>query len=282
MNDRAERAQRLWTIHGWSQGEIAAELGVSQQMVSRYVEGFSHGPPATQIVVPERFKDNPWGWAVTEGRLRVGLLETSQWELGDLACIAVEVGPLGVRMDTEGNVRAYAAALDLEYDALNAYRKLANRYPPGTRVPGASWSAHRAAIGAADPVALLKALSASAGGDVVTVKAVRQAVKLEKLEHAVAVAKRGRDDAVESDGLPDVVGWINMVDAARQELRDLSAALDVENRLWELNTAQREAVRKALRGLSAEVAALVPRLSDEVAASSLAAWRAARDAEHGS
>ena len=80
-------------------------------------------------------------------RALVKLEETSGWEIGDLLLDLLPVGPVGVKTGVAATIRALAAEVDAEPNTLTMYRKVAHGWPDGTRVPSATWAAHRAYMG---------------------------------------------------------------------------------------------------------------------------------------
>jgi len=89
--------------------------------------------------MPER----SWDELVAEGRKLVRQEGDLKWQLGDLS---VEVEPFGqasVRTGSHGRLQKYAEEIGMEFETLDQYRKVAAAWPGGTRVPPASWSAHR-------------------------------------------------------------------------------------------------------------------------------------------
>jgi hypothetical protein len=108
------------------------------------------------------------------------------------------------------------------------------------------------------------------------VKAVRAAVQAE--QYRLPGERNERDEGLPSD-FPPYVEWTDTVDAARLQIRRLTASIDETDTLWQLTPRQREVLIGALTALVDEVEADIPRLSDEAAAESLAAWKAVAYAE---
>jgi hypothetical protein len=88
-----------------------------------------------------------WDQLVAAGKKAVEKESDAKWELGDLA---LEVAPMGDDAAHNGALETmdeYAEAVGVEFETLRQYRSVAHEWPRGTRVPGASWSAHREAMG---------------------------------------------------------------------------------------------------------------------------------------
>src|SRR5436309_212331 len=100
--------------------------------------------------------DRAWTELVSEGKRLVSKEGEIRWALGD---IALEIAPLGADNTHNGATQKlveYAAAIDFEFEALDSYRKMAAKWPAGTRVPACSWTAHRELIAHEDRFNLLK------------------------------------------------------------------------------------------------------------------------------
>jgi len=80
-------------------------------------------------------------------RLLVKAGEQSAWEVGDLLLEELPMGKPGVATGVAAELRVIAAEVDGEPATLAMYRKVAHGWPNGTRVPFASWAAHRAYMG---------------------------------------------------------------------------------------------------------------------------------------
>jgi hypothetical protein len=95
------------------------------------------------------------------------------WELSDALLAAVPQGESRegfaavIRAAESEGVRAYGA------DTLRIYRDTAARWPKATRIPGVSFTAHRAALLAPDPAAILADLANARGAENVSVGDVR-------------------------------------------------------------------------------------------------------------
>jgi hypothetical protein len=101
-----------------------------------------------------------------------------RWTLAD--ALLADIGPFDSR-DKFNAVRAEAetAGVDpLSVSALRQYRDTAHHWPPADRVPGVSFSAHRAALPADDPKGLLGDLADKYGPNGVTVKRVNESVAI--------------------------------------------------------------------------------------------------------
>jgi hypothetical protein len=74
--------------------------------------------------------------------------EASDWEIGDTLLDLLPMGdrPGGNRGIARA-IREIAAEVDAEPQTLTTYRKVAHAWPLGTRVPNATWAAHRAYSG---------------------------------------------------------------------------------------------------------------------------------------
>lgn len=93
---------------------------------------------------------------VSEGRAAVRQEQDAKWRLGDLA---LEVEPLGgdhARTNALARLDEYAAEIGISLEALRQYRTVSAAWPDGTRVPSASWTAHRELMGHPDRASLLK------------------------------------------------------------------------------------------------------------------------------
>lgn len=78
------------------------------------------------------------------------------------------------RLAAEQGVSAYTES------SLRQYRDTAAHWPKAKRIPGVSFTAHRKALGAEDPEALLKGLAAAQGAGAVTVGMVAEARRIEE------------------------------------------------------------------------------------------------------
>ena len=98
------------------------------------------------------------------------------WELAD--ALVVEV-PQGTARTAFEGVRSACEAAGVKargISALRQYRDTAVRFPPALRVPGVSFTAHRASKSADDPTRLLKDLAAVSGSENVSVQMVEDAI----------------------------------------------------------------------------------------------------------
>lgn len=84
---------------------------------------------------------------LTRGRHLVKAGESTAWELGDYILEAFPFGDHGVKTGVAAGLRALAAEIAGEPDALTAFRKVAHSWPEGSRLPSASWAAHQAYMG---------------------------------------------------------------------------------------------------------------------------------------
>lgn len=107
--------------------------------------------------------------------------DARQWQIGDKLLDKLPVGEKsGGNRGIAQTIREVAAVVGAEPRALVEYRKTAYSWPLGTRVPNATWSAHRAYQGhpgnAGDRHRILSRLAQNEHG-YITVKAVRDLTK---------------------------------------------------------------------------------------------------------
>jgi len=81
-----------------------------------------------------------WAGLVRDGKVAAEKEGEAKWELGRLA-LQVPLSKGGGH--EKGDLRTYAEAIDVEYDILKVYRRVAEGWDPGSRVPGCSWTVHR-------------------------------------------------------------------------------------------------------------------------------------------
>lgn len=173
-----------------------------------------------------------------------------RWGLAD--ALLAEVGPFDTRskFDDVRTAAESAGVVPLGVSALRQYRDVAHHWPPGDRVPGVSFSAHRAALPTDDPRGLLTDLAAAHGPKGVTVKVVNDAVavvagnapapasttptvdlKSASARDLVTALANLAPDAAARDlkgaGLSRKVGGKVTTMTARDYLADVVAALDV-------------------------------------------------------
>ena len=84
---------------------------------------------------------------VERGRELVKAGESTAWELGDYILEGFPIGEHGVNTAVKDGLKALAAEIGGEPETLTQYRKVAHSWPEGTRVPSATWAAHRAYCG---------------------------------------------------------------------------------------------------------------------------------------
>lgn len=84
-----------------------------------------------------------WNQMVAEGRRLVAAEGDIKWKLGDLALEVAPAGPDGAHNGSTEKLQRFAEEIDVDVAALRQYRQMSEEWPPGTRVPGASWTAHR-------------------------------------------------------------------------------------------------------------------------------------------
>jgi hypothetical protein len=80
---------------------------------------------------------------VSAGRRLIAEAGRRQWELGDLALRIAPLSADGVRNGSEKILDDFADEIGTSYEVLRQYRGVAAAWPPGTRVPGGSYTLHR-------------------------------------------------------------------------------------------------------------------------------------------
>lgn len=101
---------------------------------------------------------------VERGRKIVSTLDKAAWSLGDLA---LDVAPAVTNMNAAGGMdwatspqrrelEQFADAIDLEYETLMQYRRVAAAYPPDVRRADVSWTVHRRFTSLENPVRVLR------------------------------------------------------------------------------------------------------------------------------
>ncbi|MFC7924611.1 DUF6192 family protein [Streptomyces cinereoruber] len=94
---------------------------------------------------PKQFSDRQWTRYVKQGRELVEETSSLQFRLGDLTLKMVENrGPGGGAHGVFVVMDRFADEIGINVDTLLGYRKVSSEWPPEERVPGVSWSIHRA------------------------------------------------------------------------------------------------------------------------------------------
>lgn len=191
----------------------------------------------------------PFGKSVDAIRgLRDG---ADRWTLAD--SLLDEVGQYDSRQKFESvRVAAESAGVEpLSVSALRQYRDVAVHWPPADRIPGVSFSAHRAAVPADDPAGLLGDLVDAHGPNGVTVKKVKSAVAVTSGQTAPK-SGTGASADVKSAKSAQLIGEL-----ARRERADVVAELSADSTvshvavtlmtdlLAELNAAANRSARKS-------------------------------------
>jgi hypothetical protein len=119
-------------------------------------------------------------------RAAVRALELDQWKLGD--ALIEECGKPGEDSSHNGSFAKLAEAAwlirgdgypDYDPETLRKYRDMSDRYPPGTRIPGVSWTVHRVVH---DSVVLARIVEGLPAGERLTVETARTMLKLIRRE----------------------------------------------------------------------------------------------------
>lgn len=100
-----------------------------------------------------------WNALVRDGKRAVAREQDAKWELGDLALEVEPKAKSGERTGSLERLEKYANEIGLEREALAAYRTVAAAWPASTRVPAASWSAHRELASQPDRAKYLRGLA---------------------------------------------------------------------------------------------------------------------------
>lgn len=106
------------------------------------------------------------------------------WSLGDAA---LEIAPMGDSHGHNGaetNLREYAEEIGVAYESLDVYRKVAQKWPQGTRVPSASWKVHQLLTARQDEVfpGMTVAQARRAIGEKLSGRMIRQGVMEDRVE----------------------------------------------------------------------------------------------------
>jgi len=128
---------------------------------------------------------------------------SSNWDLAD--ALLAEVGQFDDRRRFNAVRRsAESAGVEpLSVSALRQYRDVAHHWPPSDRIPGVSFSAHRASIPAPDPKGLLTDLADVHGPNRVTVKKVNASVAV--VNNRVPVKTAGASFDLKTADARDIV-----------------------------------------------------------------------------
>ena len=102
--------------------------------------------------------------------------QSDNWKIGDALVTEVPTGASRVGFERVRRAAESAGVVPLSVSALRQYRDTAIAWPAHTRVPGVSFSAHRAAKSAPEPSKLLEGLATLHGAGSVSVKMVERAL----------------------------------------------------------------------------------------------------------
>jgi hypothetical protein len=107
------------------------------------------------------------------------------WQFGDLALRLIPMGAPGSHNNSEAEIQQLATLADLSWMVLDRRRDVAAAFPPHTRIPRVSWSAHREATYCDDPQGVLLHLVSQwdHGGPSVTVAVVRDEIGRRRRPH---------------------------------------------------------------------------------------------------
>lgn len=141
-------------------------------------------------------------------RLRVLAQQDSEsaWESGDIALALVPMGDDGVKNGSGEKLGVLAEAAGLNADHLRLRRTVSHTFPPGTRVPGSSWTVYRELLGASAKererlIQIMRTEEPGTKSGRWTVSAVRERMNLETLSRVPeAVSEAVRESTTEEQG----------------------------------------------------------------------------------
>jgi len=170
--------------------------------------------------------------------------QADNWRVGD-ALVAEVPQNAPRRLFDAVRVAADAAGVRaLSVSALRQYRDTAVAWPPAARIPGVSFSAHRAAMRAHSPATLLGDLATTRGAENVTVRDVETALRATgaTTPRVTTPAGLSLDDATARDllgavatrwasasGRNDVLAALRAMDNTRAELRAMLDDAETRN-----------------------------------------------------